>query len=99
MLPAYAGMISKRGRPSSESIRSSKVGSEEQRSANHAYRPCVREEQRLRKQRRKSWKRVPKADTLASMLSVCGYVLAALPADQVPESALVIDPVGTKSSS
>lgn len=42
---------------------------------------------------------VPKADTLASMLSVCGYVLAALPADQVPESALVIDPVGIKSSS
>lgn len=39
------------------------------------------------------------ADTLASMLSACGYVLAALPADQVPESALVIDPVGTKSSS
>lgn len=41
----------------------------------------------------------PQANTLASMLSVCGYVLAALPADQVPESALVIDPVGTKSSS
>ena len=41
----------------------------------------------------------PQADTLASMLSVCGYVLVALPADQVPESALVIDPVGTKSSS
>lgn len=41
----------------------------------------------------------PQADTLASMLSVCGYVLAALPADQVPESALMIDPVGTKSSS
>lgn len=41
----------------------------------------------------------PQADTLASMLSACGYVLAALPADQVPESALVIDPVGTKSSS
>lgn len=41
----------------------------------------------------------PQADTLASMLSVCGYVFAALPADQVLESALVIDPVGTKSSS
>lgn len=41
----------------------------------------------------------PQADTLASMLSVCGYVLAALPADQVLESALVIDPAGTKSSS
>ena len=41
----------------------------------------------------------PQADMLASMLSVCGYVLAALPADQVPESALMIDPVGTRSSS
>lgn len=41
----------------------------------------------------------PQADMLASMPSVCGYVLAALPADQVPESALMIDPVGTRSSS
>lgn len=41
---------------------------------------------------------IPKADTLASMLSVCGYVLAALPADQVPPSALVIDPADTKPS-
>lgn len=40
----------------------------------------------------------PQADTLASMLSVCGYVLAALPADQVPPCALVIDPADAKPS-
>ena len=33
----------------------------------------------------------PKADTLASMLAPCGYVLAAVPRDQVPAAALVID--------
>ena len=35
---------------------------------------------------------IPKADTLADMLAPCGYVLAAVPADEVPASALVIDP-------
>ena len=35
---------------------------------------------------------VPRADTLAAMLQVCGYVLAAVPADDVPPSAIVIDP-------
>lgn len=33
----------------------------------------------------------PQADTLAAMLEPCGYVLAAVPADDVPASALVID--------
>jgi len=35
---------------------------------------------------------VPKADTLAAMMDACGYVLAAVPADDVPGTALVIDP-------
>lgn len=34
----------------------------------------------------------PKADTLAAMLGVCGYSLAAIPHADVPDSALVIDP-------
>lgn len=34
---------------------------------------------------------VPKADTLADMLAPCGYVLAAVPAGDVPASAIVID--------
>lgn len=34
----------------------------------------------------------PKADTLAAMLEPCGYVLAALPREDAPASALVIDP-------
>lgn len=34
----------------------------------------------------------PKADTLAAMLNVCGYKLAAIPESDVPGSALVIDP-------
>lgn len=34
----------------------------------------------------------PQADTLAAMLNVCGYKLAAIPSDDVPGSALVIDP-------
>lgn len=34
----------------------------------------------------------PQADTLAAMLDVCGYKLAAIPEIDVPESALVIDP-------
>lgn len=34
----------------------------------------------------------PKADTLAAMLKPCGYKLAAIPEDELPESALVIDP-------
>lgn len=36
----------------------------------------------------------PKADTLAAMLDVCGYSLAAIPHADVPGSALVIDPPG-----
>lgn len=39
----------------------------------------------------------PKADTLADMLGVCGYVLAAIPSDEVPASALIID--GKQSAS
>lgn len=34
----------------------------------------------------------PKADTLAAMLGVCGYSLAAIPHADVPGTALVIDP-------
>ena len=34
----------------------------------------------------------PKADTLAAMLEVCGYKLAAIPDSDVPDTALVIDP-------
>ena len=34
----------------------------------------------------------PKADTLAAMLEVCGYSLAAIPHADVPDTALVIDP-------
>lgn len=34
----------------------------------------------------------PKADTLAAMLEVCGYRLAAVPYADVPDTALVIDP-------
>ena len=34
----------------------------------------------------------PQADTLAAMLDVCGYSLAAIPHAEVPDSALVIDP-------
>lgn len=34
----------------------------------------------------------PKADTLAAMLDVCGYSLAAVPHADVPDTALVIDP-------
>ena len=33
----------------------------------------------------------PKADTLAAMLAPCGYVLAAMPRDDAPASALIID--------
>lgn len=36
----------------------------------------------------------PQADTLAAMLDVCGYALAAVPVDDLPASALVIDPRG-----
>lgn len=35
---------------------------------------------------------VPQADTLAAMLDVCGYSLAAIPHADVPDTALVIDP-------
>ena len=34
----------------------------------------------------------PQADTLAAMLAPCGYALAAVPVDELPASALVIDP-------
>lgn len=34
----------------------------------------------------------PKADTLAAMLDACGWRLVAVPAGDVPASALVIDP-------
>lgn len=34
---------------------------------------------------------VPKADTLANMLWVCGYKLVAVPQDNVPGDAIVID--------
>lgn len=34
----------------------------------------------------------PQADTLAAMLDVCGYALAAIPQSDLPDSALVIDP-------
>ena len=33
----------------------------------------------------------PKADTLAKMLNVCGYALCAVPKDEVPPGAIVID--------
>ena len=33
----------------------------------------------------------PQADTLARMLDVCGYKLVAVPGDNVPSDALVID--------
>lgn len=32
------------------------------------------------------------ANTLAAMLEPCGYKLAAIPSDSVPDDALVIDP-------
>lgn len=38
-----------------------------------------------------SRKTEPRTDNAASMLDACGWVLAALPKDDVPESALVID--------
>jgi hypothetical protein len=34
----------------------------------------------------------PQANTLAAMLAPCGYVLAAMPRDDAPASALIIDP-------
>lgn len=34
----------------------------------------------------------PQADTLAAMLDVCGYALAAVPLEDVPPTALRIDP-------
>lgn len=40
--------------------------------------------------------RSPQADTLAAMLAPCGYKLAAVPADDLPASALVIDPAEGK---
>ena len=35
----------------------------------------------------------PRADTLAKMLSVCGYALYAVPAENVPDDAIEIDPM------
>lgn len=35
---------------------------------------------------------VPQCDTMAALLQPMGYVLAALPADEAPTGALVIDP-------
>lgn len=34
----------------------------------------------------------PKADTLAAMLSACGWSLCAVPMGDVPDSAIVLDP-------
>lgn len=34
---------------------------------------------------------VPRADNLARMLGVCGYTLCAVPDDEIPDGALVID--------
>lgn len=34
----------------------------------------------------------PQANNLAAMLEVCGYKLAAIPSDDLPDTALVIDP-------
>lgn len=36
--------------------------------------------------------REPQAAIVASMLEPCGYKLAAIPSDSVPDDALVIDP-------
>lgn len=36
----------------------------------------------------------PQADTLATMLGVCGYALAAVPLEDMPPSALKIDQLG-----
>lgn len=41
---------------------------------------------------------IPRADVLASMLGVCGWSLAAMPSDDVPESAVVIDPKPSATS-
>lgn len=38
----------------------------------------------------------PRVDTYAAMLSACGYILAAVPAEDVPASALVVDPAAKK---
>lgn len=38
----------------------------------------------------------PQADNLAAMLEVCGYKLAAIPSEDLPVSALVIDPTRKK---
>ena len=35
--------------------------------------------------------RTPQADTLAAMLAPCGYVLAAMPKEDVPATAIVVD--------
>lgn len=37
---------------------------------------------------------LPKVDNAARILEACGYVLAAIPADKVPDEALVIDSSG-----
>lgn len=35
---------------------------------------------------------VPRADVLAAMLGVCGWSLVAMPSEDVPDGAVVIDP-------
>lgn len=40
----------------------------------------------------------PRVDTMARMLGVCGYVLAAVPVGDVPASAIVIDAVRARDS-
>lgn len=34
----------------------------------------------------------PRCNTMAAMLRVCGYSLVAIPREDIPESALIIDP-------
>ena len=34
---------------------------------------------------------VPRCDTMARMLDVCGYSLCAIPTDKIPNDAIVID--------
>lgn len=35
----------------------------------------------------------PRCDTMAAMLNVCGYALVAVPREDVPETAIELDPV------
>ena len=38
----------------------------------------------------------PRVDVFAAMLEPCGYALAAVPVDDIPASALVVDPAPPK---